>query len=137
MNDGSGGGGAADSRAGRPQVGGLEGRTRALALSVIRLYGSLPNTAVAQVLGRQVLRSGTSPGAHHREARRARSVAEFISKMEVAAQELDETEYWLELLRDAGVISDAQATALCVEVDELIAIVVASVKTAKRRQRGA
>jgi len=69
----------------------LGARTKAFALRIIRLYGSLPKTVEAQVIGRQVLKSGTSPGAHYREARRARSTAEFISKMEGGLQELEET----------------------------------------------
>jgi len=83
------------------------------------------------VLGKQVLRSGTSVGAHYREASRARSTAEFISKLEVANQELDETLYWLELLDEAGIVRSSQLTDLCAEAEELISIFVSSVKTAK------
>lgn len=71
-------------------------RTKLYALRVIRLYVALPKTTEAQVLGKQVLRSGTSIGAHYREANRAKSDADFISKMETALQELDETIYWLD-----------------------------------------
>ena len=71
----------------------LRARTKAFALRIIRLYSSLPKTTEAQVLGRQLLRSGTSVGAHYREATRARSPAEFISKIEVGLQELEETVY--------------------------------------------
>jgi four helix bundle protein len=76
----------------------LRTRTKQFALRIIRLFGALPDTVVAQVLGKQVLRSGTSVGAHYREGHRARSTAEFVSKLEVGLQELDETSYWLELL---------------------------------------
>ena len=75
-------------------------RTKMFALQIIRLYSSLPKTTVAQVIGKQVLRSGTSVGAHYREARRAKSDADFINKIEGGLQELDETGYWLELLAE-------------------------------------
>ena len=68
------------------------------------MYGSLPQKPEARVLGGQILGSGTSVGAHYREAHRARSTAEFICRIEVALQELDEMVYWLELLVDAGIV---------------------------------
>ncbi|MFN3649822.1 MAG: four helix bundle protein [Armatimonadota bacterium] len=77
----------------------LRARTQQFALAVVRFYGQLPRTAEAQVLGRQLLRAGTSPGAQYREAFRAKSTADLISKMEGALQELEETHYWLELLQ--------------------------------------
>ena len=76
----------------------LKERTKAFALRIIRLYAALPKTTEAQVLGKQVLRSGTSVGAHYREAQRAKSNADFIGKIEGGLQELEETAYWLELL---------------------------------------
>ena len=107
-------------------------RTKALALRIIRLYTSLPKTcAEAQVLGRQVLRSGTSVGAHYREARRARSTAEFISKIEGGLQELEESAYWLELLAESGIVAAARLVSLRDEIEQLTAIMVASVRTAK------
>ncbi|HYN88704.1 MAG TPA: four helix bundle protein [Ardenticatenaceae bacterium] len=109
----------------------LRSRTKAFALRIIRLYTALPETAEAQVLGKQALRSGTSVGAHYREATRARSTAEFISKLELALQELDETCYWLELLIEAGIVSKSRLDGLLKEVEELIAMLVSSVKTAK------
>ena len=84
-------------------------------------------------LGKQVLRSGTSVGAHYREAVRARSVAEFVSKIEGGLQELEETLYWLELLVDSGIVSETRLEDLRKEADELIAMFVSSVKTAKRQ----
>ena len=75
------------------------------ALRIIKLYAALPKTTEAQVLGKQILRSGTSVGAHYREACRAKSDADFISKIEGALQELDETLYWLELLGAAKIVS--------------------------------
>jgi len=112
----------------------LKERLREYSLRIIRMYCSLPKTSVAQVLGRQVLRSGTSPGAHHREASRARSTAEFISKMEGGLQELDETVYWLELLIDSGTLSQEKMQGLLDETEELIAIFTASVITMKKRK---
>jgi four helix bundle protein len=108
-------------------------RTRSFALRIVRLYTSLPKTAEAQILGKQLLRSGTSVGAHYHEATRSRSNAEFISKIESGLQELEETVYWLNLLIDSGIIKKAQVSELCDEADELTAILVASVKTVKNR----
>jgi len=113
----------------------LRRRTKAYALRIIKLYSALPKTTEAQVLGRQVLRSGTSVGAHYREAHRAKSTPDFISKMEGGLQELDETDYWLELLADSEIMPESRLTELRAETNELIAIFVASVKTAKKRKR--
>ncbi len=112
----------------------LRFRTRSFALRIIRLYSSLPKTTEAQVLGRQLLRSGTSVGAHYREATRARSTAEFISKIEGGSQELEETAYWLELLGAAEIIQEARLADLRGEVEELTAILVSSVRTAKKQR---
>ena len=109
-------------------------RTRAFALSVIDLYSRLPGTTLAQVLGRQLLKAGTSVGAHYREARRAKSDADFISKIEGALQELEETAYWLELMEYSRVIAATDAAELLTEVNELTSILVASVRTVKRRR---
>ena len=112
----------------------LSARTKEFALRIVRLYGALPKTTEAQVLGKQVLRSGTSVGAHYREAVRARSAAEFVSKLEGGLQELEETGYWLELIADAGILPQSRLTELLKETQELIAILVASAKTAKRNK---
>lgn len=111
-------------------------RTKKFALRVIRLYGSLPNSTVAQTLGKQVLKSGTSVGAQYREGCRARSDAEMISKFESALQELDETAYWFELLVEGEVVAAPLLAALMQEADELIAMLTASVKTIKGRTHG-
>jgi len=110
----------------------LQKRTKSFTLRVIRMYVALPKTTGAQVIGKQVLRIGTSVGASYREAMRARSRAEFISKMECGLQELEETSYWLELLVDGGIIHQERLNDLREEADELIAILVSSVKTAKK-----
>jgi len=112
----------------------LQARTKGFALRVIHLYSSLPKTTVAQVLGKQLLRSGTSVGAQYREAARARSRAEFISKVESSSQELEETVYWLELLAESGIVSQPLIGTLLKEADELMAIFVSSVKTAKTQK---
>jgi len=80
-----------------------------------------------------LLRSGTSVGAHYREASRARSTKEFISKIEDGIQELDETLYWLELLVEGEIVPASRLDELMQEANELVAILVASVKTAKKR----
>src|ERR1044071_8043457 len=100
----------------------LETRTTDFALRIIKLFSALPKTTEAQVIGKQLIRSGTSVGAHYREAKRARSTAEFISKIESGLQELEETIYWLELLIDSGIIPQARLANLCQEADELMAI---------------
>lgn len=83
----------------------LSVRTKSFALRVIRLYSSLPKTTVAQTLGKQVLRSGTSVGANYREANRSRSRIEFIAKIGDCLKELDETAYWLDLLAESGILT--------------------------------
>jgi four helix bundle protein len=100
----------------------LKVRTKEYARRIIRLYVALPKATVAQVLGKQALRSGTSVGANYREANRARSKAEFIAKMGDCLKELDETEYWLELLVDEGIVRSAKMNALLDETSQLIAI---------------
>jgi len=120
----------------------LARRTTRFALDVICLYIALPRSTVTYVLGRQLLQSGTSVGAHYREARRAKSTADFISKIEGALQELDETAYWLELLREAGLTENDAVEKLTVEANELISIFVSVVRRLKsathsaRRQPG-
>ncbi len=100
----------------------LRSRTKALALRIVRLYEALPKSTAAQVLGRQMLRSGTSVGANYREAYRARSKAEFVAKIGDCLRELDETGYWLELLGDASLVQVERLADLRDEVDQLIAI---------------
>lgn len=112
----------------------LKNRTKAYALRIIKLYQSLPNSGEAQVIGKQILRSGTSVGAQYREACRAKSPADFVNKMEGSLQELDETGYWLELLGESKIMSTDRLTDLQKETNELIAIFVASVKTTKKNR---
>lgn len=107
-------------------------RTKAFALDVIRLYASLPKqSAEMQVCGKQLLRSGTSVAANYREAYRARSNAEFISKLEQCLQEADESQLWLELLKEGCNLKHDNIDNLWQECDELIAIMVSWVKKSK------
>ena len=109
----------------------LAQRTKQFAVRIVRLYSALPRGTAVRVIGHQLLRSGTSVGAHCREAFRSRSDAEWVSKIEVALQELDETLYWLELLVESEVVAESRLSPLMQEIDELIAIMVASLKTVK------
>lgn len=109
----------------------LVGRTRRFALRVIDFYSALPRVTVAQVLGKQLLRSATSAGAQYREAQQAKSIADFVSKSEGALQELEETAYWLELLEASNFASGSGVSGLHAETRELVAIFVALVRTAK------
>ncbi len=112
----------------------LKSRTKRFALRVIRLYSSLPLSTEAQVMGKQALRSGVSVGAHYREGTRARSDAEFISKLEGGLQELEETQYWFELLVESETVATSRLQPLMTEADELTAILVTCVKNAKKRR---
>jgi four helix bundle protein len=110
----------------------LKPRTKAFALRVIRMYSKLPRTeTVAQILGKQVLRSGTSVGANYREASRGRSKAEFIAKIGDSLKEIEETEYWLELLVESGCVPENQMADLLDETRQLIAILTTISKKAK------
>ena len=114
----------------------LKQRTKSYALRIIKVYTALPKSTEAQVLGKQVLRSGTSIGAHYREALRARSDAEYISKMETALQELEETSYWLELLIDAELLGSDRLQPLLEETNQIIAIFVTCVKSTRQKGGG-
>ena len=110
----------------------LKQRTKAFALRVIRLYSQLPKSnVVAQVLGKQVLCSGTSVGANYREASRGRSKAEFISKIGDCLKEIEETGYWLELLVESGCVTQARMAGLLDETSQLTAIFTTIDKNAK------
>jgi four helix bundle protein len=112
---------------------GLRDRMKQFSLRVIRLYSALPKTTIAQVLGKQLLRSGTSVAANFREASRARSDAEFVSKLGIVEQELDESLLWFELLVESDIVSESKLNSLQQEADELIRIVVAAIKTTRSR----
>ena len=109
----------------------LRERTKMFALRIIQTFAVLPKTSEAQIVGKQLLRSGTSVGANYREASRARSKLEFISKIGDCLKELDESSYWLELLAEAGIISKTKLEALSNECDQSLAIFTSISKKAK------
>ena len=109
----------------------LKQRTKEFSLRIIRLFSKLPQQTGAQVIGKQLLRSGTSVGAHYREATRARSNAEFVSKLGGGQQELEETSYWLELLGESRIVNPALLGDLMQDADELNAIFTTCIKNAK------
>jgi len=109
----------------------LQERTRRFALRIIKLYRSLPKTDEARIVGKQVLRSGTSIGANYRAACGARSRAEFVAKLGIVLKEADETAFWLELMKDAGIFPEAKLRQIVQEAKELVSIFVTSVRTAK------
>jgi len=111
----------------------LKTRTREFVLRVIRLYSAMPKSTVAQVIGKQLLRSGTSVGAQYREASRSRSNAEFISKLESSLQELDESMYWMELIVEADIFPAKRIDELINEANELIAVLTTCVKNTKKK----
>jgi four helix bundle protein len=110
----------------------LRDRTKAFALRVIRLFRSLPYQTDTQVLGKQLLRCGTSVAANYRAVCRARSKAEFIARIAIVAEEADEAVLWLELLIESGIIRSEMTVELLKEARELTAILTASRQTAKR-----
>ena len=111
----------------------LKKRSKQFALRVVKLFQALPRTYLARVLGRQLLRSATSVAANYRAVCRARSKAEFISKIGVVVEEIDESVFWLEFLVDAGIIAQSRMESLLKEATELLAIFAASQHTARNR----
>ncbi|HAK58981.1 MAG TPA: four helix bundle protein [Nitrospiraceae bacterium] len=111
----------------------LKGRTKQFALRIIRLVESLPKGRTSDVIGRQLLRSGTSVAANYRAACRARSTADFVAKMGIVEEETDESIFWMELLVDARIMEKKLLSDLMSEADELLAIFVTSIKTARKK----
>jgi four helix bundle protein len=114
----------------------LKNRTFEFGVRVISAAEVLPRTETARILRRQLLRAGTSVGANYRAAARARSEADFISKLGVVEEECDESAYWMEVIIARKLLRRAQLKGLLAEANELLAIIVASIKTARRRHRG-
>jgi len=112
----------------------LKERTKDFSIRIIGLFGSLPKSTEAQVIGKQILRSGTSVGAQYREAQHAKSNADFVSKIEGSLQELEETTYWLELLGSMELFAPKKLSAIQAETKELTAIFVTIAKKAKVRK---
>jgi four helix bundle protein len=109
----------------------MKQRTKALASRIVRLVESLPPSRTSDVVGKQLLRCGTSVGANYRAACRARSRAEFTAKMGIVEEEADEIAYWIELLVDCGQLKQNRVSELLAETNEIIAMVVSSIRTAK------
>jgi four helix bundle protein len=115
----------------QPDEKDLRQRTKEFGLQIVRMFSGLPKKTEAQVIGKQVLRSGTSIGANYREAYRARSRAEFIAKCGDSLRELEETAYWLELLVDGNILPADKLSTVRQECNELIAIFVTILKSSK------
>jgi four helix bundle protein len=114
----------------------MKQRTKLYALRIIKLVNSLPKGQASYVVGNQLIRAGTSVASNYRASCRAKSVADFISKMGIVEEECDESIFWMEMLVDAGLIRPAQVSALLDEGNQILKIVVASINTAKRRKAG-
>jgi four helix bundle protein len=113
----------------------FKNRTFEFGIRVISAVEALPKTETARILGRQLLRAGTSVGANYRAAARARSQADFISKLGVVEEECDESAYWMEVIIARKLLTRAQLKKIVAEANELLAITVASIKTARRGHR--
>ena len=113
----------------------LKERTKRFALKVIKFVETLPRGRAADILGRQFLGAGTSVGANYRAACRARSTADFISKMGIVEEEADETIYWMELLIEAGLAREDELIPLLDEADQILAMTVSSIKTARKGKK--
>ena len=109
-------------------------RTKMFALRIITLVESLPKGKITDVIGRQLLRAGTSVGANYRASCRGRSKADFISKMGIVEEEADESIYWMELLVEGEIVEYAQLESLMKEADEILAIIVSSIITARKNR---
>ncbi len=113
----------------------LRERTKAFALRIIRLVEGLPRTRTADILGKQLLEAGTSVGANYRAACRAKSPADFIAKMGIVEEEADETIYWMDLLVLSDLVREADITDLLDEANQILAMTVSSIKTARMRKK--
>ena len=113
----------------------LKERSKRFALRILKLVDSLPNTLSARTIGRQLVRSATSVPANYRAACRGRSNAEFIAKLGIVEEETDETAFWIEMLVDAEIVKAELVRELLDEADQLTAIWVASIKTARSKKR--
>ena len=108
-------------------------RTKQIALRVMRLVETLPNTNTAQIIGKQLLRSATSVGANYRAACRGKSTADILHKLAIVEEEADESLYWLELLVESNTISENKLSALMSDINEIVAMIVASIKTLRAK----
>ena len=122
-----------EGKAGRGEYE-LRDRTKQFALRIIRLFSALPKTEEARVLGRQLLRSGTSVAANYREASRGRTDAELVAKLGIVEQELDESLLWMELIVESNIMSEPRVVELKSECEELLRMTVAAIRTLKSRR---
>jgi four helix bundle protein len=114
----------------------MKNRTKAFALEVIRLCEELPEKPTSRVIRNHLLKAGTSVGANYRASCRAKSAADFIAKMGIVEEEADESQFWMELLMASKIVTPLRIELLYKEAGEILAIVVASIKTARKKYRG-
>jgi four helix bundle protein len=112
----------------------LKNRTKNFAKNIILLCRKLPNNMEGRLIGNQIFRSGTSIAANYRAACRAKSTADFIAKLSIVEEEADETSFWLELIREMGILQEDMLTSVMNENNELLAIIVSSIKTSRKSQ---
>lgn len=112
----------------------IKKRTKQIGLEIIKLIDELPNKPSAWAIAKQIVRSSTSVGANYRAACRAKSEPDFINKLKIVEEEADETHYWLEILEESGMVGSERITTVKKEVNEIISIVVASIKTLREKQ---
>jgi four helix bundle protein len=112
----------------------FKNRTKQLALRIIQLVNSLPNDVNAKIIGRQLLRSGTSVGANYRSACRAKSTAELINKLSIVEEEADESLYWLELLIEGEMVKETKLSNLIKDMDEVVSMTETSINTLRLEQ---
>ncbi len=112
----------------------IKARTKAIGVKVIGLIESFPQKPAAWMLSKQILRCSTSIGSNYRAACRAKSKADFINKLKIVEEEADETMYWLEILRETGLVKFDQIKELMSETSEILAIIVASIRTSRSSQ---
>ena len=112
----------------------IKKRTKLIGIEIIKLIDELPNKPSAWIIAKQIVRSSTSVGANYRAACRAKSDPDFINKLKIVEEEADETQYWLDVLEESGLIDSARIVNVKKEVNEITAIVVASIKTMRQKQ---
>ena len=112
----------------------FKARTKGIALRIIKVVESLPQTRSADVIGKQLLRSGTSIGANYRSACRAKSTADILHKLSIVEEEADESLYWIELLIESKLLSENKLSKLFGDINEIVAMTVASIKTLRGRK---
>jgi four helix bundle protein len=110
-------------------------RTKDIALRVIKVVESLPKNSVAETIGKQILRSGTSIGANYRAACRAKSTADIINKLSIVEEEADECMFWIELLIESEIMPEQKLKPLYSDVNEIVAMIVSSIKTLRASKR--